>query len=440
MRLVSRCRSVLTAAAAWALAAALAAAQPVTITVWDAIPESGRATFLEIIEDFQRENPGIVVELERVAGGYPAIYEKLLVALLGDVAPNVVHQSNVRSFNLRWVGAFMPLNDYIAADPAMDLSDFYPPFLEVVSLNGNIYGIPYNVSTPITYFWPETLEEAGLVPRAPATWQEVIEFGKKVTRDPTGDGIPTVWGMDLERAPGWIAEAFVGQAGGSTVTSDRTALAFNSPEGLKAFEFLQSLIHEHRIARYPGAPFDDFYGGKLGWAYRSTADLRIRIERGIEFMHPISAGPLPCDVRCYVPIGGGGFYAVDTGTPEQREASYKFLSFLARPDNIARYAAGSGYMAVRRSAVREPVLQRTFEEIPEFLVTYDQLAYAHPETQAPQWSAVIDCCWGVRPTFLDPIFERGEAVKPVLDEAVRRGNLVIQEFLAANPQPAHPPR
>src|SRR5690606_10923631 len=110
-------------------------AQSVTITVWDAVPESGRPTFLEIVDDFRAEHPDIIVEIEKVPGGYPGIYEKFLVSMLGDVAPNVVHQSNVRSYNLRYLGSLLPINDYIAADPNMDLNDFYPPFIEAVSLD-----------------------------------------------------------------------------------------------------------------------------------------------------------------------------------------------------------------------------------------------------------------------------------------------------------------
>lgn len=428
---------VASVAVLWLLVASVALAQtPVTITVWDVIPLASRDVYLSIVEDFQREYPHITVEVERAGTGYPSITEKFIVGLMGGVVPNVIHTSHVRSFNLRWQGAFMPINDYIANDPNMDLGDFYPAFIETVSLGDLIYGVPFTVSTPIAYVWPETLHEAGLPGRAPNTWDEIVEFSRRISRDLDGDGNPDMWGMDITREPGWIAEAFIGQAGGSTVTPDGRALAFNSPEGVRAFQFLQDGILVDRIIRYPGAPTEEFYGGRLGWAYRSTADLPTRIERGIEWMHPITAGPLPCDVQCYVPIGGGGFLAVDTGTQEERDASYAFLSFLVRPENVAKYAAASGYMAVRRSALTQPALESVLSATPEYWVTYEQLVYAHPETQAPEWATVLDL-WKSRPDFLDPLFINKQPVQLILDDTARRGNAIIAEFLAAFPEPAH---
>lgn len=407
--------------------------EAVTITVWDALPESGRPTYLAIVEDFEREHPHIKVEVEFVAGGYQAIREKFVVGLLGDVVPNVVHLAHVHSYSYRYQNLFEPLNDRIAADPDLDLNDFYPPFIETVSLDGNIYGVPYNVSTPLLYFSPERFELSGLDARPPSTWSEMVELGKKIVRDETGDGVPDIWAMDTATSPGWIQEAFLGQAGGRTINEQRTELLLNSREAVETWEFLQGLIHFEGISRYTGAPAADFYGGRLGWSFRSTANLRNYLINAIEAQHPLSVAPMPCHVECYVPIGGGAFYAVDTGSQAERDAAYKFLSFLVRSDNLARYAAGSGYMAGRKSSMESEYLRAVFEDYPEFLVTYEQLAVAHPETQAPEWGR-IQALWENRPDFLDPMYRRGEPVKPILDELTRRGNAILNEFYAQNPR------
>lgn len=410
-----------------AFALAVAFAQPVTITVWDTLPSTSRDVFLELIDEFNSRHPDINVEVEYVTD-YWTLREKFTIALAANVPPNVVHHAHVQAYSFRLMGVFMPLNDYIEKDPTMDMDDWYPPLVETVSYDGNIYGIPYNISTPLTYFSPQLLEESGLEPRAPATWDEMLLMGPRITRDLSGEGTPTIWAMDTVREPGWLMEAFVGQAGGTTVNADRTELTLNSPESIRAFQFQQDLIHRHRISRYPGAPGADLNSGRVGWWFRSSASLRSRLESAFV---PIDVAPLPCDVKCHIPIGGGALYAVDTGTQAERDATYKLLSFLAEPDNLARYAAASGYLAGRRSAIASEWLQDTFREHPQFLVTYEQLGDAYPETQAPEWGKIQDL-WNDRPGFLDPIFRDNRPVEPTLDDLVRKGNAILREFWEAH--------
>ena len=236
---MSRNRSgiaVLLALAAWVALTGLAIGQQVSITVWHVVgPDPGRVEFEKIVDDFRAAHPNINVELEFVPGGYFAILDKLQVGLLGGVAPNVVHLAHSQSYAFRDSGIFAPLNDYIANDPEFNLSDWYPPFLETVMLPGReeIYGIPYNVSTPITYYSPSLLSVSG-VPGPPTTWDEMVEYGKKIVRDLNGDGTPEIWAMDTTRQPGFIQEAFIGQAGGQTVNADRTEFLLNSPEAVRA--------------------------------------------------------------------------------------------------------------------------------------------------------------------------------------------------------------
>lgn len=405
----------------------VSAQAPVTIEIWDVLPLASRDEFLQLLEEFQQKYPHIQVESSYVTGGYHAIREKFVVGLASGVVPNVIQMGNAHTYDLRYLGAFAELDGFIANDPSFDLDDWYPPFREMVLLDGKTYGIPYNVSTPILYYSPFVFENSGIEPIPPATWEEMITIGKRITRDVDGDGEPDIWATDNVRSPGWVMEAFIYQGGGRMINEEKTRLMLDSPEAVKAMEFQQALIHEHRVARYPGAPGNDLFGGKVGWWIRSTASLRDYLNRGLEAGLPVSAAPLPCGVQCYAPIGGGAIYAVNSGTPEQREASYLLISFLARPENLARYAAASGYMVTRQSAVHTDLMQETITNHPEFLVTYNQLDVAHPETQAPEWGK-IQLLWENNPEFLDPIFYHNAPVLPVLQDTVRKGNAILDEF------------
>ena len=427
--------SVFALFALWVMVTGLVAAQSVTISVWHVVgPPPGREVFETIVDEFRAEHPHINVELEFVSGGYYGILDKLTVGIIGGVAPNAVQMAHSQSYSFRDLGLFAPLNDYIENDPEFNLEDWYPPFLETVMLPGkeSIYGVPYNVSTPLMYYSPALLDESG-VPAPPATWEQMVEYGKKIVRDENGDGTPDIWAMDTTRAPGWLQEMFLGQAGGQTVNDDRTEFLLNSPQGVRAWEFMQSLIHEHGISKYPGAPGVDVFGGRVGWILRSTSSLAPFLNNAKEAGHPLSAAPVPCDQRCYAPIGGGAFYALDRGTQEERDATYTFLKYISRADNLARYAASSGFMVGRASSVLDEHLEAVFQDTPEFRVTYEQLAYAHPETQAPEWPRVQEL-WNDTKSFIDPIFLENAPVKPILDDVVRKANVFLKEYYERNAQ------
>lgn len=409
------------------LASATSGAAKVNIVVWDAIPQSGQDAYKSVVADFRATHPDISVETQTMSGGYGEIIQKFTVAWAGGIAPNIVHISHTSTYTFRYTGIFMPLNDYIAKDPSFDLKDWYPPFIETVSIGDTIYGLPYNESTPVTYYNPDLLQESGLSGKAPTTWDEMRSFGKKVTRDYV-NGVPSVWAMDFEKAPGWIQLAFLAQAGGSMLNADRTRLTLNSPEGVEAWEYMQSLVRD-RIARYPGAPAAEIYGGKIGWYFRSVASLRSTLDQAAANNMRISVAALPCYKRCGMPIGGGAFYAANTGTKAQRDATYEFLKFISRPENQARFAVATGYMAARRKAVQTPELQQAFKENPEYMVTYQQLAYAFPETPSPE-ATQIHALWNNAKDFLEPMWVNFAPVKPLLDEVARRGNLLLDEFYA----------
>ena len=62
-----------------------------------------------------------------------------------------------------------------------DMADFIPGLLEDLTLDGNVYALPYNRSTQGMFYNKELFAEAGLDPEAaPATWDEVIEDGKAI--------------------------------------------------------------------------------------------------------------------------------------------------------------------------------------------------------------------------------------------------------------------
>ena len=51
-------------------------------------------------------------------------------------------------------------------------------------VDGQIYSIPFQRSTMVLFYNKDAFKEVGLDPeKAPATWEEVVEYGQKLTND-----------------------------------------------------------------------------------------------------------------------------------------------------------------------------------------------------------------------------------------------------------------
>lgn len=412
--------------AALVLAAASGVGAQERITVWHALDQRiGAPVFQEIVKDFEAKYPDIKVDVV-YAGNYDQSLEKLQVAWAGGTAPNVVMLEQNDTSVMYFHGALLPLDNFIKGPNGIDLKDFSPALLDAVTYEGKIVAMPYNVSTPLLYFNRDLFRKSGVEPQAPKNWSEILGFSKKIARDTNGDGKNDVFGIDFY-ASAWIFEAWIGQNGARVLNEAMDRFTFNSPEAVEAMRFTQSLANVHGVAYYSGNGYALFWDGRLGMAERSTAALADNIQKA---SFDMGVAPLACQRQCYAPLGGGNFALLNTGTPAQKEAAWTFLKYITSTEPLAKYAAATGYMVARRSSFQSATLRPLFVREPRYLITYSQLEVAHPRPKAPVWSEVQK--WFS--AFHKLQFRENGNVQVALDDMVRRGNQLLDEWWARRRQ------
>lgn len=405
-------------------ATALVSAQQVTITYYDASPAGAATEMMDIlIAEFEKQNPDIKIDVVR-PGGYNATREAALVAFFGGASPNLIMMEQAQGFAFTAQGLFLPLDDFIANDPTISIEDIYPGIVDHLSWDGKIWGMPFNISTPLIYYNADLFAMSGLPDRAPTTWDEILQFSRAIATDADGDGVNEINGIDFYQW-GWLFEAWIGQNGARVANDEGTEFLFNSEEAIQAMEFTQSLVLEHQVARQ-GTGYPDFWAGRLGMTERSTASLQNNINNSNESGFRMGVGPLACNVQCYAPIGGGNLHIFNAGTEAQKQATWKFVSFLMDTDNLARFAAATGYMAARRSSLQSYYLQDKFADEPRFVTTYMQLENARARAKVPIWPEFL----GEIAKFGTRQHRDGANVRQELNELVRIGNQMLSEWYA----------
>jgi lactose/L-arabinose transport system substrate-binding protein len=157
---------------------------PVTLTVWCWDPNFNIYAMNEAAKIYRRDHPNVTINV--VETPWDDVQQKLITALSArqtDSLPDIVlMQDNAIQKNvLTYPDAFLPLNDKI------DLSKFAQFKVEVGTIDGKSYGVPFDNGATGTFLRRDIVEQAGLKVEDfnDITWERFIELGK-IVKQKTG--------------------------------------------------------------------------------------------------------------------------------------------------------------------------------------------------------------------------------------------------------------
>ena len=135
-----------------------------------------------IVDDFMKENPDITVKAI-YAGNYNDARIKALAALKSGQPAQLSVMFSIDIYELIEQDAIVAFDDVVETDEEKAwLDSFYPTLMENGRTAGKTWGIPFQRSTIVMYYNKDAFRAAGLDPeQPPATWDELVAMGKKLT-------------------------------------------------------------------------------------------------------------------------------------------------------------------------------------------------------------------------------------------------------------------
>ena len=182
-----------------------------------------------ILENFEKENPTVHVELMHIPQNY---FQKIHLLFASNTPPDVIFMNNL----------YLPV--YANAGVLEEIEPFeknqYPPtLLQSLSQNGKLYAIPRDVSTMVI-FYNKTLFDKKSVPYPKQDWtfDDFLQTAKQLN----GNG---VWGISFEEAPIFYLPYLMSEGGGilSDDLSKEIIETENSQKGLKFYADLRKKYH-----------------------------------------------------------------------------------------------------------------------------------------------------------------------------------------------------
>ncbi|ADU29282.1 ABC transporter substrate-binding protein [Evansella cellulosilytica] len=380
----------------------------------------------ELVDQYNASQDAVEVVSE-----YQGSYEELLTKFRSvggtSEAPALVQVFEVGTKYMIDSGYITPVQEWIDKDN-YDVNQLEGNILSYYTVDGSLYSMPFNSSTPALLYNKDAFEEVGLDPEnPPTTFSEIMEAAEMLTTDDR-------YGFSI-LGHGWFFEQLLSTQGADYVNNDNgrsdiaTEAIFNGEEGLRAFEWINEMNKAGTFG-YFGSSWDDvraaFQAEQVAMYLDSSAGTKGTVDNA-----PFAVGsgfvPYADEVeRNGVIIGGGSIWMANGISEEEQAAAFDFMKFLQTPEVQAEWHLATGYFAINPSAYDEPIVSEVHEEYPQLRVPIEQLQATLPGTATQ--GALISVFPESRQLVVTALENMLQGMEPkeALDQAVEGTNRAIE--------------
>ena len=324
---------------------------------WNGFTGPDGKTMEKLVSRFQRENPGIRVDMQIIP--WAQYYDKLTLGLAFDKGPQVFicHANRLPEFAQH--KAFKPLDSLLGSSEGLPTSDFVEQAWMAAKFENAAYGVPLDCHPIGLYYNRKLFREAGVVDShgeaaPPRTYEEFIAAGKKLTRDVNHDGRPEQWAFAFTWLhSNWYTFAF--QHGGSSLTPDLSRSAMAGDAALAATRQMREIVDVHRVAPRPEG-VDAWLGFRQGRVAMALEGIYMLADLEKTANLDYGGAPVPQFGPRRAAWAGSHMICLPARLgPADTPSAWKFVRFLS--ENSLDWAAG-GQVPARKSLIRTERFRR----------------------------------------------------------------------------------
>lgn len=382
-----------------------AGSSEVTVWMYPVIAdEAASKAYWEGLEaDFEAANDGVdlTIELQPWEGRQ----EQVTTALASGTGPDIILLGPDQIPQYVEQGTLAPVDDIVEGSEA----ELLPNALEALSTDGSVYGVPI-YQTVITTTYNKALFDAAGITEVPTTWDDVLAAAPSLA----ANGVATLdYPGGPEESLNLTFYPYLWQAGGQVFSDDGSSVAFDSPEGVEALQFLLDLQAAGGLMPDVATATSTFEGRGMPTqkaAMTSFTDLAmaVKIAEAVGEENLVVGAPLEGpDGQATFGIPGSLTLA---DKAKDNEGAAAFLSYMLEPDVLAGLAAESGFFPPSEDI-----------DVPgahEFAATFkDALPFTDPGPTHPQARQVMAILSSQIQAALLGQVSAEDALKAAADEA-----------------------
>ena len=413
-----------------------ASADPVELQWWHAMTAKNAEVVNKIAADFNASQSEYKV-VPVFKGSYAETMNAGIAAFRAGNAPDIIQIFEVGTATMMAAkGAVKPVYQLMedAGEP-FDPKAYLPAVTGYYSTaDGRMLSLPFNSSTAITYWNKALFKKAELDPdKPPRTWPETFAMAEKLRAAGVPCGFTAGWisWTQLEQFSAWHNLPFASKADGFDGTDAR--LKFNNPTVVRHIANLAT-AEKDRSFDYGGRttePEGKFLNGECGMIQTSSGAYGI-FKSGAKFDFGAAELPYYPDVKGAPQnsiIGGASLWVLAGKAPKEYKGVAKFFTFLSQTGLQSDLHEKTGYLPITKAAYEAVKESGFYDKNPGREIPVLQLT-RKPPTQNSRGLRLGNLVQirNVIAEDLEAIFAGKETAQAGLDDAVKRGNVLLAQF------------
>ena len=310
--------------------------------------DAGQKEMRAALDKFEQMNPGIKVELQRIAWG-SAREQFLREAAVGE-GPDVVHIAQVWTRSMGDAGALYDMNELIEEHGiGAGWGDFISADLASQD-DGTIHAIPWTVDTFAMVYRKDILEKAGIT-EFPTTWKDLHEASVQI-KEKTG---AVGWAIPSGSGPTnsiWFFLNFYWWSNGWSLVDRKADGSYyinitpeQIAEGLDYYKsYLDKGINPQSMLNVTNWGAQELIEGMVRGDYSiisTPENVLVQIESAFKERYPGKSNPFASTIhpKSSVTFVGGRQLGINVNT-EHAEAAFKLIKYLTNEPVYTDHYAG----------------------------------------------------------------------------------------------------
>lgn len=295
------------------------------------------------IEEFEKENPNIKIEVETIP--WKQFFEKVETMIAGGRMPDLLYTPVLAT------GRYIELDlllDITSSLTDEEKNDYIQSAMITAEKNGRIYGLPHFTDDIAIFYNKNYFEKAGV--KVPSsldktwTWEEFLNAAEKVKKvNKLKYGVTT--GNDISQFL-----PFLYQNKATVLNETQTAAGINSQEGIEAIAWFKSWFDRGLASKevFVGSENAEelFKQGQVPMLVSFSGLISSLREQVKDFEFGVTYMPKKETVANKL----GGYNIVAFKNTKYPEEAIKFMKFITNPEQMAKFASAKGVVPTRKSA------------------------------------------------------------------------------------------
>jgi multiple sugar transport system substrate-binding protein len=223
-------------------------------------------------------------------------------------------------------------------------------------LKGDVYGIPWVLSTPVLFINDDLFTKAGLNPHKPPTnWAQLSTDALAIEKATGASGFENGCVGTAAGGTDWCLQSIIDSAGGSVMNAKQTATTFTSPGVITAVSQMQSLAQSGAMVNLSIAQAAQAWGaGKLAM-FLNTSALQSTLVAADAGNFTMDAAFEPgFGSSLATPTNSGSAIVMLSSSKFNREADWMLEQYLTSAATETSITENIGYVPLRTSITTAP--------------------------------------------------------------------------------------